>query len=99
MKKSPTAEEAVRTAGVVLFVALIGSVVTLGLSPTDSGQRGFGHGAVDAVCWLYMLWAIGAIVTVAVKRRKLTRSFWFVFVPNIAIVCLILSELISSFSE
>jgi len=82
----------VQTAGITLLLAWIASVVTLALSPTDSGQRGFGHGAVDAVCWLDLSWAAVAIPTFGIRRHSVRRGFRWAFGANMSITLLIVLE-------
>jgi hypothetical protein len=89
MKLTATFEEALQTAGITLVVAWVASVATLSLSPTDSGQREFGHAAVDAVCWLYVLWTIVSIPTFALRRNGMHKRFKLVFAINIAVMGLI----------
>jgi hypothetical protein len=48
-------------AGIALFFSWMASIVILGLSLTDTGERGFGHGAIDAVYWLYVIWTMIAV--------------------------------------
>jgi hypothetical protein len=96
MKVFAKLEDAVQTAGISLLVALIASVVTLALAPTDSGQREFGHGAVSAVCWLYMVWAPVAIGTFAWRRHSVSRCFRLVLSLNVCIVALLIVSFLSS---
>jgi hypothetical protein len=80
----------VQTAGISLLVACIASFVTLALAPTDSGQREFGHGAVRAVCFLYMIWAPVAIGTFVLRQNSVSQRFRLVFSLNICMLVLIL---------
>ena len=74
------------------MVAFITASLILATSPSDSGQRGFGHGAVGAVCWLYLLWLGVAVVAVA-RNREVPKYFWLVFITNVVISLLILAQL------
>jgi hypothetical protein len=65
-------------------------MVVFGFSPTDSGQRGLGRGALDTVCWLYMLWAAVALAAVA-RKRSVPKYFWPIFVADIITAILILA--------
>ena len=92
MKLGTSFEAMLRTSGIALLLALVVAGTIRAFSPSDSGQRGFGIGAVAAVCWLYLLWAATAIVSIAVPRRSATKSFWVIFGTNIFIAALILAD-------
>jgi ABC-type molybdate transport system permease subunit len=91
MKVAAKLEDVVQTAGISLLVACIASFVTLALAPTDSGQREFGHGAVRAVCFLYLIWAPVAIGTFVLRQNSVSQRFRLVFsLLNICMLVLIL---------
>ena len=92
MKGLTSAEAILRTSGVALLIALVSSVVILDFSPSDSAQRGFGHGAVNAVCWLYLFWTAIVLVAIAMRRRFVTKGFWFVFAVNTLVSTMVLAE-------
>ena len=68
MKHAPSLINVLRTSGLTLVVALIIALVVLALSPTDSGQRGFGYGALVAIRWLLLLW--GAVFFIGASRKE-----------------------------
>jgi len=86
-------ETAMTVAGIVLLLSFLGSVVLLRTAPSDSGQRGAGHGALVAASCLTILWVVGA-ASLAVTRWRLTGTrFRAILVVNAAIVCFLLAEI------
>jgi len=95
LKRLCSLNQLVRTTGITLFALIVVSGAILLSSPTDSGQRGFGHGAVNAVRWLDLLWF--GVAVIAVKRKQvLPKYFWPVFATNITVCALIVTQLWSA---
>jgi hypothetical protein len=80
-------------AGIVLLLSFFVSVLLLTTSPSDSGQRGAGHGALLAASWLTILWVLFAAVLAATRWRATGFKFRTILVINAAIVCLLGAEL------
>lgn len=87
---------AMNTAGVTVFVALACSVIVLGTAPYDSGQRGFGHGAVSAAAYLEVAWTIAAVALAALRWKKTTIAFCIILALNAVVVFFLLRDLFVS---
>lgn len=86
MTISTTAEKAVITAGIVLFVCFLLSRLLLANSPFDTGQRGLALGAVSASIGLTLVWFVVALVIALFRRGKVLKGFWGVLVLDGIIV-------------
>ena len=86
-------ESAMTTTGIVLLVSFFSSVLLLRTSPSDSGQRGAGHGALAAASWLTILWVAGAASLAATRWRLTSIRFRAILVVNAALVCLLVAEI------
>jgi hypothetical protein len=76
-------------AGFVILGAFVASVVLLANSAFDTGQRGFGHGALTAASWLEVSWVAAAAPLVVGRWRGTTKALRAVFMLNTAIVLLL----------
>ena len=85
-------ESAATITGIVLLFSLLAAVLLLRTSPSDSGQRGAGHGALLATSWLTILWVMGAVGVAALRRRATRVGFRVILVANAVVVCLLAAE-------
>lgn len=72
-------EKTLMTAGYTLLVAFILCAGVDITSPTDTGQHGFGHGAIRAVFWLDAVWVVLALPVIVSRAKQLPTSFFVVF--------------------
>lgn len=89
-------QQIIRTTGLTLLTALVGAIGLLSFAPTDTPLRGFGHGALSAVCWLYLFWGITALAFVALRWRSLGKGFWFLFAINMCVVAMIIEDFVAN---
>ena len=80
-------------AGIVLLLSFLGSVVLLRTAPSDSGQRGAGHGALVAASWLTILWVVGAASLAVTRWARTGTKFRAILMVNATIVCLRVAEI------
>jgi len=79
-------------AGITILVSFVGAVVLLATSPTDSGQRGAGHGAVSGAAWLTIVWVVGAVAFSTFRWRATNLWFRIVLAINTMIACLLVAQ-------
>jgi len=79
-------------AGITLLLSFVGAVLLITTSPSDSGQRGAGHGALFAASWLTVAWVIGATGLAILRWRATGVGFRAILVVNAVLVCLLLAQ-------
>jgi hypothetical protein len=89
-------EKYLTVAGFTLFVAFVGSCMVLTTAPTDSGQRGFGHGALGASGLLECAWMLLALPTLVMRWRQTSEKFRGLIVVNGIVVLILLNDAITT---
>jgi hypothetical protein len=73
---STTAEKAVTTAGIALFVCFLISRLLLINSSFGTGQRGLALGSVSGAIGLTLLWFVIAVVLVLIRLGTIPREIF-----------------------
>lgn len=70
------------TTGLAVFISFLVSVIISATAPTDSGQQGFGRGAVSVTVWLVLSWTVAAILFATFRWKMTTTRFRVTLVLN-----------------
>jgi hypothetical protein len=89
-------ERYLTVSGFTLLAAFTCSDAVLALSPTDSGQLGFGYGALGASGLLECAWILLALPTLVVRWRQTSAKFATLVIVNGMIVLLLMGEAIET---
>ena len=79
-------------AGVTLPAVLACSLTVLWMAPTDTGARGFGIGAIQAIAWLDLAWEAVAIGLAVCLRARTTVLFRITLALNSVVVVILVSQ-------
>jgi hypothetical protein len=83
---------AMTIAGLTLLLGYVGSVLLIMTSPSDSAQRGAGHGALFADSWLTIVWVVAATALAMWRWSSTSMPFRAILAINAALACLLIAQ-------